>query len=102
TKVNEYELERNVSARIGALPFLWVSVDDPPSSESERGVIEAGSIGLLSNLGVAETDGPSPTWLGHSADRRAVKESGLWNMNHVQGGYDPRFLDVLERRITQM
>ncbi len=102
TRVGEYELEREVSRRIGALPFLWVAVDDPPSSASERGVIEAGSIGLLSNLGVPAIDPPSPNWLGRSADRVTVRKSGLWNVNHVQGGYDPRFLEVLEQRITKM
>jgi hypothetical protein len=102
SRVNEYALERAVSLRIGALPFLWLEVDDPPSSASERGIIEAGSIGLLSNLGVPAIDRPSPDWLGLSAARPAVNQSGLWNVNHVHGGYDPRFLDVLERRITAM
>src|SRR4051812_17271555 len=89
-KAGEDGLERAVSSYIGALPFLWVAVDDPPSSASERGVIEAGSIGLLSNLGVPAIDAPSSSWLGHSADRVAVRDSGLWNVNHVQGGYNAR------------
>ena len=71
-------------------------------ARASGGIIEAGSIGLLSNLGVPVLDGPSPIWLGHAADRRAVKDSGLWNVNHVQGGYNAIFLNVFERRITAM
>ncbi len=102
TKFREYSLEQAVSAHIRSLPFLWVAVDDEPSSASERGTIEAGAIGLLSNMGTAPIDPASAQWLGLRADRPAVRESGLWNVNHVQGGYDPRFIAVLERRIAAM
>ena len=96
---HEYPLERAVSAYIGSMPFLWVDVDDPPSSTSERGLIERGSVALLTNLGRPPIDPSSPGWLGHSSDRTAVRHSGLWNVNHVEEDYDPKFLDVLERRI---
>jgi hypothetical protein len=91
----EYALERAVSDHIGGMPFLWVEVDDPPGPESDRGVIEAGAIALLSNFERTPIDPPSADWLGRRADRRLVRESGLWNVNHVQDQSDGRFLDVM-------
>jgi hypothetical protein len=84
------------------MPFLWVEVDDPPSANSDRGVIEAGSIALLSNRGRGEIDGPSPGWLGRHADRQLVRESGLWNVNHVRDAGNNAFLEILERHIYLM
>ena len=72
---------------IASLPFLWLAVDDAPSTASERGVIEAGSIGLLSNFEVPAIDAPSPAWLGRHTDREAIRRSGLWNVNHVRSGW---------------
>jgi hypothetical protein len=95
----EYPLERAVSARIGAMPFLWIGVDDPPSPASNRGVIERGSIALLSNLDRDPVDAPSPQWLGRRAERREIRASGLWNVNHVHEEPDLRFLSVLESHL---
>ncbi len=36
----EIERERRVSRTIGAMPFLWLSVDDTSDAESDRGTIE--------------------------------------------------------------
>ena len=97
----EYPLELAVSQHIGAMPFLWLEVDDPPSSMSDRGVIEAGSIALLSASRRQEIDAASTGWLGRQADRNLVRESGLWNVNHVQDEPDVRFLDVFERHLVE-
>lgn len=91
----EYLLECAVSRHIGAMSFLWLGVDDPPSTASDRGVIEAGAIALLSNIGQTAGDQPSTGWLGHNAGP-TISSSGLWNVNHVRDTYDPSFLDVLE------
>ncbi|MFZ6005760.1 MAG: hypothetical protein ACOYXM_17690 [Actinomycetota bacterium] len=96
TRAAEYPLERAVTDYIGRMPFLWVSVDDPPSSASDRGVIEAGAIALLSNLDRPTVDPPSAGWLGSSADRKLIRRSGLWNVNHVQDPSSATFLSVLE------
>ena len=80
----ELPLERDVSARIRAMPFLWVEVDDPPGPSSERGVIERASIALLSNFAKAPIDPASPTWLGRQSTRATIRESGLWNVNHAR------------------
>jgi hypothetical protein len=95
----EAPVERAVSAYLGNLSFLWVPVNDDPGPNSERGYIERNAIGLLSNYNRAVLDPPSPGWLGHASDRARVLSSGLWNQQHVDGGYDPTFLNILEKLI---
>ena len=58
-RLSEQAAEREVSRIIGAMPVLWLAVDDPPGSESLRGYIERNSIALLSNLGKPPLDSPS-------------------------------------------
>jgi hypothetical protein len=93
----EMPLEREVSAIIGAMPFLWLAVDDAPGPGSARGYIERNSIALLSNLGKTALDAPSETWRGRACDRgdARVRASGLWNQRHVDESYDPAFLNVM-------
>jgi len=98
----EYPLEKDVSDHIRAMPFLWVAVPGPASKTSDRSLIESSCVGLLSNKGKAAIDPPSSGWLGHYADRAAVRESGMWNVDFVDNEYDPSFLDVLARYVTQM
>lgn len=95
----EHSLEQRVSQHIGAMPFLYLSVDDTPGGESLRGQIEQNSIALLSNFERDSLDPPSSSWLGQYSDRPRVRESGLWNNNHVNQTYDSRFLVDLERLI---
>src|SRR5690242_4647642 len=38
------------------------------------------------------------TGSGRTRHVPAIRGSALWNVNHVDEGYDPRFLDVLEER----
>lgn len=97
----EREIEMKVSATIGKMPFLWVDVDDDTGPESDRGVIERGSIALVSNWNKDPIDAPSSSWLGHFSCRVRVRRSGLWNNNHVDESYTPGFLDVLERHVRR-
>lgn len=97
----EAPLERRVSAYIGALPFLWLAVDDAPGPASLRGVLERGAIGLLSNYGRPGLDMPNARWLGLHSDRERVRRSGLWNSNHVDAPEIDGFLDTLERLIER-
>jgi hypothetical protein len=101
-RLAEEDHERRVSAYIGAMPFLWLGIDDAPGRESLRGVVERNAIALLSNYRSPPVDPPSPGWLGHFADRPKVRLSGMWNQNHVDEAYDPSFLAVLERLVTAM
>ena len=97
----EYPLEQNVSQRIGSMPFLWVGVDDEPSRLSDRGVIERGAIATLSNLGRDPIDSPSAGWLGRSSPNARIRESGLWNVNHVDEVANTTWLDVLANWIGE-
>ena len=97
----EQPLERHVSAVIGAMPFLWLPIEDESGPESDRGIIERGAIALLSEWGKEAIDPPSKTWLGRYCTRERVRKSGLWNANHVDETYDPAFLDQLEDLVMQ-
>lgn len=90
----EYPLEKAVSETIRAMPFLFIEVGDPASASSLRGAIERNSIALLSRC--REIDPPSRTWLGHWADREAIRRSGLWNVKYIGEDYDPAFLELLK------
>ncbi len=84
------------------MPFTWLSVPDEPGPESLRGSIERNTIALLSNCSGPEINPPSEDWLGRYCDRERVRESGLWNSNHVNELYDPAFLDMFEDLISKM
>jgi hypothetical protein len=96
-RMSEYPLEQEVTRRIGEMPFLWLAVDDEPGPKSDRARIEAGAISLLSNLDRPPLDPPSPSWLGSRSPRRSIRESGLWNVDHVEREPDPGCLEVLAR-----
>ena len=116
---SEADLEASVSRYIGAMPFLFLDVEDEPGRASERGFIERNAIALLSAYREASPDPASTGWPGRSSDRERVRLSGLWNNNHVDEAYDWRcrngarrlpaplelvatsFLDLMEMRIEQ-
>jgi hypothetical protein len=91
TRRDEAALERAVSRYIGTMPLLWLDVPD----RADRARLEAGLIALLSNAGGDPVDPPSEGWLGHHADRDAIRRSGLWNVNHVDDEPDFRIVDRL-------
>jgi hypothetical protein len=99
---NEQSLEREVSEVLTNMPFLWLAVGDSAGPTSLRGYIERNSIALLSNYNRIRLDAPSPTWLGRMCDRERVRNSGLWNSDHVDERHSPEFLDVLDRLVSEM
>jgi len=101
TRLAEFSLECDVSAVIGAMPFLWVEVSDAPGAASDRAYLERNCIALLSNFGKEPIDKPSERWLGRHSSQDTIRESGLWNTNHVDDGYTPAFLDVLEKFVRE-
>jgi len=100
----EKPLEQAVSQYIGNMPFLWLEIGDKAGPESDRGVIERNSISLLSNFCDQSDpiDPASDSWLGNYAKSDDIKQSGLWNVNHVSECYDPHFLDLMERYVIAM
>ena len=61
----------------------------------ERLALERGLIALLSKTPLAQ---PSPAWLGHHSYHPTVRQSGLWNTQHV----DAEPLTVLEMARLQV
>ncbi|MFW5898656.1 MAG: hypothetical protein ACOCT7_02235 [Candidatus Saliniplasma sp.] len=98
---HEYRLEKRVSSYIRKLPFLWIKIDDKAGPNSDRGYIERNSIALLSNHQKDTIDERSKDWLGYHSPKDKIRQSGLWNSNHVDERYDPAFLDVLKKYIEE-
>jgi hypothetical protein len=98
----ELALEREVSKAIGAMPFVWLAIEDEPSAGSLRGFVERNAIALLSNFENEPLDPPSAGWLGHYCNRERVRKSGLWNQNHVNEAYDHAFLSRFEKLVAEM
>ena len=100
---SEISMEKKVSEYIRSLLFLWVNVDDEPSKDSHRALIEKNSIALLAGKdGQSPLDMPSDRWLGNYSNREKIQKSGLWNLNHVGAPekneeYDPSFLTLLSK-----
>ena len=92
----EADIEREVSRHIGAMPFLWLSVP----GRADRCYLESNSIALLSCL-TGGPDQPSADWLGHYAERAEIRGSGLWNVEHAAGHYQPQFLQRLAQLVDQ-
>ncbi len=105
-RLAEASLEREVSDYIGQMPLLWIGIADTPSPKSDRAYLELNSIALLSNFGKPAIDLPSPNWLGRQSSQHTIRESGLWNTDHVEKPYDPIFLEKLgaymEGRVTSV
>jgi hypothetical protein len=101
-RTKEIFLESEVSKIIGAMPFLWLAVEDAPGKSSLRGYIERNTIALLSNYQRTPLDSASQTWLGSYCNRDRVRGSGLWNSNHVDEAYDPNFLDMLSQLVSRV
>jgi len=95
----EYILERRVSAYIREQPFLWVNLDDEPSADSDRAILERNAIALLSNVDEHSISPRENGWLGRHSQSPEIRESGLWNVNHVAERYDSGFLDLLEETV---
>lgn len=100
-RLEELSLERRVSDYIRDLPFLWFEVDDEPGSDSDRASLEKNLIALVSNFQKETIDPRADDWLGHHSPEPEIRDSGLWNVDHVAEGYDPTLLDRLYSHIGE-
>lgn len=100
-RLDELDLERRVSDYIRDLPFLWVNVDDEPSSDSDRAYLERNVIALVSNYNEKPTDPRDDRWLGYDSPSEKIRRSGLWNVDHVDEACDPNVLDRLAEAIAE-
>jgi hypothetical protein len=98
---SELHLEQAVSQYIGAMPFLFIDVDDDAGPNSARGRIERNAIALLSNYQRPPIDLPGEGWLGQWSGRERVQQSGLWNNNHVDESCEEGFLELLSSAVQR-
>jgi hypothetical protein len=90
----EIELENEVSSYLGDLLVAYIAISDIADPNSDRSYIERNTIALITGAGLI--DAPEPQWLGTRSPTKAIRESGLWNVNYVGDEYEPAFLRVLE------
>lgn len=98
----EMALEEAVSLYIGQMDFVVLAVDDEPGPRSERAFVERNSIALLSNYARPPLDGASAGWLGRRCGREKVRQSGLWNTQHVDAAYDSSFMENMRTLMEEM
>ncbi len=99
----ERPLEGRVSLHIGAMPFLWLKVEDDPATPDLRGYLVRNAIALVSNAKRAKAlDPPSKNWLGLECPTKGIAKSGLWNPDFVTNKYDAQFLEVLSAKIAAL
>lgn len=98
-RLAKHDLEQRVSDFIRALPVLWIDVDDEPGPDSDRAFVERNAIGLVSNYREEPLDPRDDRWLGTDSPSEAIREPGLWNVDHADEGYDPAFLDRFEAAV---
>lgn len=96
----EQYLETMVSEAICGMPFLWLGIGDPAGPGSERGYIEQNAIALLSNFNKQPLDPPTSAWLGLQCASERVRESRLWNSNHVDDRYDDDFISRFDELVS--
>ena len=104
-RVHEHPIERLVSEHIRSMPFLWLELDDELGPDSMRGYIERNTIGLLSNhktlASYRALDLPSMGWLGQWCSKKKIRDSGLWNSDHIYVIHNTEFLDIFARIIRK-
>jgi hypothetical protein len=95
----ERPIENAVCKHLRNMPFLWIGINAAPGPNCPRGILERNCIGLLSNYRREQSlDPPSKAWLGCYSSKETVRNSGLWNQNHVRDGYD---IGAIERIFEQ-
>lgn len=76
----EAELEKCVTKVMEAMSVTWLVVQEP----DRRSRIEGELIRMLSNYRRQAVDPPSEDWLGRFHDDERIRDSGLWNIEHVK------------------
>jgi len=100
-RLEELEMERQVSDYLRELPFLWIDVDGEPSANCDRAYIERNMIALLSNYQRDSIDARGSQWLGKHSRSEKIRDSGIWNVNHVDEGYDLSFIGMLKEAVEK-
>jgi len=99
TLKNERSLEQAVSRYLGGLYVVLIAVPGSSDKNNDRAYLEQNLIGLLSNR-CKPLDSPSCEWLGLKSEKKEIRKSGLWNVNHVSQPFDPDFFDIFEYYVS--
>ena len=91
-----WKLEQMIRQYMWPMRLLFVPI---PLKNSRR-CMERNAIGLLSEDEKQSIDSPSKRWLGRRSRTGKISNSGLWNSDFVTRGYEPGFLDTLERYVN--
>lgn len=97
----EEALEAKVSTYIGNLLVAMIGVPGFPSKNNDRAYLEQNLIALLSN-NYAPLDPPSHRWLGRYSEKKEIRKSALWNVNHTSQSFDQRFPEMLDYYVSLM
>ncbi|MBI2424828.1 MAG: hypothetical protein HYV27_18505 [Candidatus Hydrogenedentes bacterium] len=95
----EVELERRVSIHLGPMGLLWLAIEDSASPGSDRAYLERNVVGMLAGK-TGPLDPPSPEWLGAYSPEERIRNSGLWNLNHLSVDYRAECLDILDEYVS--
>ena len=77
-------------------------MNDNPGPESDRANLERYAIALVSNYDRPLIDPRLEDWLGMDSPSEAIRNSGHWNVNHIEESHDRKFLDRLEEAIEDI
>ena len=89
----ERDVEDQVTQTISAMSVAWRVVN---SDRSDRQWLEENLIRLFSNYR-GGADPASTGWLGSFHRDERIRQSGLWNVKHVEGDYDSGVVDRFRR-----
>lgn len=103
----ERRIEEKISKYIRKrMSYLYLKIDDDPSTWRKRIWFFRNLLSLISNYGKDEIiDPPSKGWLGHNFPDKitdVVSSSGLWNDEVEKWDYEPSLLTELEEYVTKM
>lgn len=77
----ERKIEQMITKRLADnFSFRYIEIDDQDQRMGKKG-LESRLIGTLSHCGLCQS---SPKWLGRSSPKAAIKESGLWLIQHLK------------------
>lgn len=97
--IAERSLEKTVSDYLSRLQVVLIDIPGISDKANDRSYIEQNLIAVFSNR-CKPLDPPSYQWLGNYSDKREIRKSGLWNVNHVEQRFDPQYVEVLNRYVS--
>lgn len=94
----EKDVEQAVSSYLQEMSVLWLDIPDEPSATSDRAYIERNIIALLASHNKLKRVQGSD-WLGNFSEKKQIRSSGLWNIDHAERNFDEHSLSILEHYV---